>query len=76
MTCKTCGATTGWVQGVSLERANESKLEAMKKYRAVIRWLEDNQPDVFQRGLLGAISGAELSGERLTAADYMRQADA
>lgn len=60
MTCKICGATTGWVRGINLVRANESKRDAMVRYRATIKWLEKNQPDVFQRGLLGAIEGAEL----------------
>lgn len=33
MTCETCGSTTGWVDGIKLERANESKREAMKAAR-------------------------------------------
>ena len=31
MTCKTCGAPTGWVRGIDLERCGESKREAMRR---------------------------------------------
>lgn len=35
MTCEFCGAPTGWVDGQSLERANESKRAAMKEAAAL-----------------------------------------
>lgn len=65
MTCETCGATNGWVDGVSLELANESKRTAMSEAKelrdrltAMTTWLEANQPDVFMRGIWDVMTDA------------------
>jgi hypothetical protein len=39
------------------QRARELEL----KLRAMVKWLEENQPDVFRRGLWDALSDSELS---------------
>ncbi len=41
MACDECGAPTGWVDGERLERANESKREAMWSRRVLAELLRD-----------------------------------
>ena len=40
MTCEHCGAKTGWVDGKKLERAHESKREAMKRAKEAMAFVE------------------------------------